>query len=59
MFDTERIENGFPVLVQLKQCAKRSIRGWIRRKRHDIVLGNPCELFNGNFLAGGCRARGQ
>jgi len=51
MFDAQRIENHAPVLVELKQCAKRSVLGWVWREGHDIVLGNPRKFLNGNVFA--------
>jgi hypothetical protein len=52
MFDTQRIEHDAPVLVELKQRAEGSVRGWVGRKSRDIVLSDPGEFFDGNILTG-------
>jgi hypothetical protein len=59
MLDTQGIEYGAPVVVELKQCAKGSVLGRIRRKGHDIVLGDPRQFLDGNIFPRRRRARGH
>src|SRR5438874_3705700 len=50
--DAQSIEHDPAVLVELNERAISSVRGGIRRKRHDISFRNPRHLFDGNLFTG-------